>query len=57
MVDEEKVVEPSADAFRHYGRGGKGSVAGSKEILFVCKPKARISFAVPKKELLAYEQL
>ena len=31
--------------------------AGSKEILFVCKPKARISFAVPKKELLAYEQL
>ena len=28
-----------------------------KKSFFVCKPKARISFAVPKKELLAYEQL
>ena len=23
------------------GRGGKGSVAGSKEILFICKPKKK----------------
>ncbi|NDV65665.1 DNA adenine methylase [Bacteroides sp. 224] len=26
----------------HNGRGGKGSVAGSKEILFVCAPKSRL---------------
>ncbi len=26
----------------HNGRGGKGSVAGSKEILFVCSPKKNI---------------
>ncbi|MDR0874071.1 MAG: DNA adenine methylase [Prevotellaceae bacterium] len=26
------------------GRGGKGSVAGSKEILFVCKPKINIMY-------------
>ncbi|MCX6162763.1 MAG: DNA adenine methylase [Ignavibacteriae bacterium] len=25
----------------HYGRGGKGSVAGSQEILFVCTPKKK----------------
>ena len=25
----------------HNGRGGKGSVAGSQEVLFVCKPKKR----------------
>ena len=56
LISKYKDVTVEAKAYQN-GRGGKGSVAGSKEILFVCKPKARISFAVPKKELLAYEQL
>ncbi|GGC16028.1 DNA adenine methylase [Dyadobacter sediminis] len=32
--------------FKSYGngRGGKGSVAGSREVLFVCKPKKQIFF-------------
>jgi adenine-specific DNA methylase len=35
------------------GRGGKGSVAGSKEILFVCKPKKKfINNYNSKKELI-----
>ncbi len=29
----------------HNGRGGKGSVAGSREILFVCKPQKIFSFS------------
>jgi len=32
------------------GRGGKGSVAGSKEILFVCKPQIK-HFVSTNKEL------
>jgi adenine-specific DNA methylase len=33
------------------GRGGKGSVAGSKEILFSCKPKERYFITTIKEEL------
>jgi adenine-specific DNA methylase len=34
----------------HNGRGGKGSVAGSKEVLFVCKPKKKHFIHVPSFE-------
>ncbi|MDD3789517.1 MAG: DNA adenine methylase [Petrimonas sp.] len=39
------------------GRGGKGSVAGSKEVLFVCRPKK--NYFVPKnyKKKLEHEKL
>jgi adenine-specific DNA-methyltransferase len=32
----------------HNGRGGKGSVAGSQEILFVCQPKKKHFLFEPK---------
>lgn len=35
----------------HNGRGGKGSVAGSKEVLFVCTPKKKYFISTSKKEL------
>lgn len=41
----------------HNGRGGKGSVAGSHEILFVCKPKAKHFFNQTNKNQLAHEGL
>ena len=45
----EKIISKYRDVkieFKTYtnGRGGKGSVAGSKEILFVCKPKSKHFF-------------
>ena len=36
----------------HNGRGGKGSVAGSREILFVCSPKINVSI---KKTMKSFE--
>jgi adenine-specific DNA methylase len=39
------------------GRGGKGSVAGSKEILFVCTPKKKHFVSITCKKELAYERL
>jgi adenine-specific DNA methylase len=39
------------------GRGGKGSVAGSKEILFVCKPKKKHFISTVYAEKLAYERV
>ena len=56
LISKYKEVTVEAKSY-HNGRGGKGSVAGSKEILFVCKPKLHISCAVPKKEILTYGQL
>jgi len=38
------------------GRGGKGSVAGSKEILFVCSPKKRYVVSTNYKKELEYER-
>jgi adenine-specific DNA methylase len=38
------------------GRGGKGSVAGSKEILFVCKPKKKHFISTIYTAELAYER-
>ena len=39
------------------GRGGKGSVAGSKEILFVCTPKKKHFVSTTYKKKLEYEKL
>lgn len=39
------------------GRGGKGSVAGSKEILFICTPKKKHFIATTCKKNLEYERL
>ena len=39
------------------GRGGKGSVAGSKEILFICKPKKKHFVSTTCKKELEYERL
>lgn len=40
MISKYKNVEIEAKTYQN-GRGGKGSVAGSREILFVCKPKPK----------------
>lgn len=39
------------------GRGGKGSVAGSKEILFICTPKKKHFVSIAYKKELEYERL
>jgi adenine-specific DNA methylase len=39
------------------GRGGKGSVAGSQEILFVCKPRKKYFVSTNKKKEFDYEEL
>ena len=39
------------------GRGGKGSVAGSQEILFVCSPKKKHLVSSNHKEQLVNEGL
>ena len=39
----------------HNGRGGKGSVAGSREILFICSPKKIFSFSRTHKTELVHE--
>lgn len=38
------------------GRGGKGSVAGSKEILFVCEPRKKYFVSTKYKKELEYEK-
>lgn len=40
IISKYKNVEVEAKAYQN-GRGGKGSVAGSHEVLFVCKPKKK----------------
>jgi len=40
IISKYRDVEVEAKTY-HNGRGGKGSVAGSQEILFVCKPKKK----------------
>jgi len=41
----------------NYGRGGKGSVAGSQEILFICKPRIKHFITMNKAEQLVDERL
>jgi adenine-specific DNA-methyltransferase len=40
LISKYREVKVEAKTY-HTGRGGKGSVAGSQEILFVCKPKKK----------------
>ncbi|MBX2893460.1 MAG: DNA adenine methylase [Saprospiraceae bacterium] len=40
MISKYRNVEIEAKTYQN-GRGGKGSIAGSREILFVCKPKPK----------------
>ncbi len=42
IISKYKNVKVEAKTY-HNGRGGKGSVAGSQEILFVCSPKKKYS--------------
>jgi len=48
LISKYRTVSVEAKTY-HNGRGGKGSVAGSKEILFICTPK--------KKHFLSAEQI
>lgn len=41
----------------HNGRGGKGSVAGSKEVLFICTPKKKHFISITGKKDLEYGRL
>jgi adenine-specific DNA methylase len=47
MLSKHRCVSVKAKTYQA-GRGGKGSVAGSKEIIFVCSPKTTLSFSVTK---------
>jgi len=38
------------------GRGGKGSVAGSQEILFICKPKQKHFISMNQQKHLVNER-
>ncbi len=40
LISKYRTVKVEAKTYKN-GRGGKGSVAGSQEILFVCKPKKK----------------
>ena len=40
LISKYRHVTIEAKTYQN-GRGGKGSVAGSQEILFVCKPKKK----------------
>jgi adenine-specific DNA methylase len=54
MIAKYKDVTIEAKEYRE-GRGGKGSVAGSREILFVCKPKTQVSVAIAwSKEMASF---
>lgn len=54
MISQYKDVRIEVKTYQN-GRGGKGSVAGSKEILFVCTPKKK--HYITAKEEMAYERL
>lgn len=45
MIAKYKEVTIEAKEYRE-GRGGKGSVAGSREILFVCQPKIQVGISI-----------
>ena len=42
ILKKHREVRVETKTYRH-GRGGKGSVAGSREILFVCSPRIKVS--------------
>ena len=49
IISKYRDVSVEAKAYRN-GRGGKGSVAGSHEVLFVCKPKKKHFTLAQEKE-------
>lgn len=51
IISKYRDVTVEAKAY-HNGRGGKGSVAGSHEVLFVCKPKKKHFITTTKEEVL-----
>jgi adenine-specific DNA-methyltransferase len=55
LITKYKDVTIETKTYRN-GRGGKGSVAGSQEILFVCKPRKAYFILPAKQEQLAYEE-
>jgi adenine-specific DNA methylase len=54
LISKYRNVTVEAKTYQN-GRGGKGSVAGSQEILFVCKPKTK-HFVNLKQEILVHEE-
>lgn len=57
MISKYKNVEIEAKTYQN-GRGGKGSVAGSREILFVCKPKPKHFVSLtPRADAILNEEL
>ncbi|GHT60937.1 (2Fe-2S)-binding protein [Bacteroidia bacterium] len=62
ITEFEKIISKYRDVKIEYktyqnGRGGKGSVAGSQEILFVCQPKKKHFIPTIKQKELEYEEL
>jgi adenine-specific DNA-methyltransferase len=56
LISKYRNVTIEAKTYQN-GRGGKGSVAGSQEILFVCSPKKKHFFSTNHKEQLVNEGL
>jgi len=56
MISKYRDVQIEYKTYQN-GRGGKGSVAGSKEILFVCTPKKKYFISDITKKELEYERL
>lgn len=56
LISKYKEVKIEAKIY-HNGRGGKGSVAGSQEILFVCTPKKKHFVSVNQQQELVNERL
>lgn len=54
LISKHREVKVEAKTY-HNGRGGKGSVAGSQEILFVCSPKKKHFITTTQQKELANE--
>jgi len=56
IISKYRDVEVEAKTYNN-GRGGKGSVAGSQEILFVCKPKKKYFVSTNNNETLLQQSI
>lgn len=56
MISKYREVSIESKMYRN-GRGGKGSVAGSEEILFICKPKKKHFVSTSQKENISYQSI
>jgi adenine-specific DNA-methyltransferase len=54
LISKYRNVKVEAKTYQN-GRGGKGSVAGSQEILFVCSPRKKHFVSIHHKEILVNE--